>query len=79
MTIVEFSRRVGCDPSFGSYLRSGSRMPGTDLFIEIIRVFDLNPDEAMTAYREGPEGYSAYLRRTVFAHGTDDEIATPVG
>jgi hypothetical protein len=64
MTNAEFGAKVGCDPSFASYLRSG-----TDLFIEIILVFDLDPVEAIDAYRAGPDGYSAYLRRTVF--GTD--------
>lgn len=69
MTNAEFGAKVGCDPSFASYLRSGKRMPGTDLFIEIILAFELDPVEAIDAYRAGPEGYSAYLRRTVF--GTD--------
>lgn len=77
MTNAEFGRKVGCDPSFASYLRSGHRMPGTDLFIEIVRAFHLDPDEAMTAYQEGPEGYSAYLRRTVFEPVT--EAADQVG
>jgi transcriptional regulator with XRE-family HTH domain len=66
MTNAEFGKRVGCDPSFASYLRSGKRMPGADLFIEIILAFELDPIAAMDAYREGPEGFSAYLRRTVF-------------
>ena len=66
MTNREFGARVGCDPSFASYLRSGKRMPGTDLFIEIILAFELDPVGAMDAYREGAEGFSAYLRRHVF-------------
>jgi hypothetical protein len=80
MTNREFGTRVGCDPSFASYLRSGKRMPGTDLFIEIILAFELDPIEAMDAYREGTEGFSAYLRRTVFEvevpEGTDTERGT---
>lgn len=73
MTNKEFGTRVGCDPSFASYLRSGKRMPGTDLFIEIILAFELEPIAAMDAYRDGPEGFSAYLRRTVF------EVGVPAG
>lgn len=66
MTNREFGKRVGCDPSFASLLKRGLRSPGTDLFIEIILAFELDPVEAIDAYRQGPENYSAYLRRTVF-------------
>lgn len=66
MTNKEFGTRVGCDASFASYLRSGKRMPGTDLFIEIVLEFELDPVEAMDAYRHGPAGFSEYLRSTVF-------------
>ena len=68
MTNDEFGSRVGCHPSFASYLKRGLRMPGTDLFIEIILTFELDPVEAIDAYRAGPEGYSAYLRNTVFRY-----------
>lgn len=71
MTNKEFGDRVGCDTSMASYLRNGKRSPGTDLFVDIILTFELDPLEAMDAYRLGPEVFSAYLRYTVFRYRTE--------
>jgi hypothetical protein len=71
MTNKEFGDRVGCDTSMASYLRNGKRSPGTDLFVDIILTFELDPVEAMDAYRLGPEVFSTYLRYTVFRYRTE--------
>ena len=70
MTNKEFGRRVGCDASMASYLRNGQRSPGTDTFVTIILTFELDPIEAMDAYRMGPEIFSRYLQATVFQYRT---------
>jgi hypothetical protein len=70
MTNKEFGRRVGCDASMASYLRNGQRSPGTDTFVTIILEFELDPIEAMDAYRLGPEIFSRYLQMTVFEYRT---------
>lgn len=81
MTNKEFGQRVGCDTSMASYLRNGKRSPGTDLFVDIILTFSLDPVDAMDAYRLGPEIFSRYLQCTAFRYRTEltDDERTELG
>ena len=85
-TNAAFAEMVGCDSSFASLLYNGKRSPGTELFVDIIKVFGLDPAEAVDAFHAGPEPYMRYLRRTAFTvdvpddggTGTEDESGTDV-
>jgi len=64
-TNFEFADRVGCDFTTASRLRNGQRLPSRDMLSRIIKAFDLDPAEALTA-SEDPATFSAYLREHVF-------------
>jgi transcriptional regulator with XRE-family HTH domain len=85
MTNAQFAEHVGdITISYASYLRSGSRLPSAGLLIRIIKVFKLDPNEAMTAYQkdeavnaagERPDKglFGAYLRENVFGDPAPDD------
>lgn len=66
VTNAEFARLTGCNYTMASKIRNGTRMPSGALFSRIVRVFDLNGDEAVEAYAGGRAVFSEYIQNHVF-------------
>lgn len=66
MTNAEFGRRVGCNHSTASRLRSGDRLPSVGLMSRISEEFGIPVKTLVEAHQAGPESFSALLRRRVF-------------
>lgn len=61
-----FARRVGCNHTMASRLRSGERMPSTDMLIRICDAYELDKTVALDKYGKGREAFSAWLRESIF-------------
>lgn len=61
-----FARRVGCDHTMASRLRSGQRMPSGRMLIKICNAYSLPYDEALTEFGKGREEFSKWLRARIF-------------
>lgn len=66
LRLHEFADKVGCHFTTASRLRSGDRMPGREMFDRIVKAYDLDPLEALTAFCGSRDGFGAYLRANVF-------------
>lgn len=66
VTLKEFSDSVGCHFTTASRLRAGQRMPGRELFNEIVKVYGLDPAEALRYFCGSREDFGRYLRSKVF-------------
>ena len=73
ITNREVGRRVGCDHTSVSRLRSGGRMPSTGLLARICREFELDEGEALRILAQDQDRgdgratlFSAWLREHVF-------------
>lgn len=60
-----FARRVGCDHTTASRLRSGTRMPSPTMLNKICEAYGLDKSVALTKYAEGRKAFSAWLRERV--------------
>lgn len=65
-TNTSVARKIGCDPSMASMIRSGRRMPGARLLITIIKAYHLDPMTTLDAYASGPEVFGDYVRAQVY-------------
>lgn len=74
VTLTQFAKATGCHFTTASRLRSGTRMPGRELFSTIVKVYDLDPEESMRAFAGTRTDFGSYLRKHVF-HITDEELA----
>lgn len=61
-----FARRVGCDHTMASRLRSGQRMPSGKMLNKICNAYGLDHGEALQRFGEGREVFSKWLRDKVF-------------
>lgn len=68
---TSFARRVGCNHTMASRLRSGQRMPSAAMLVRICEAYELDRGEALDQYSKGPAEFSAWLRDVVFR----DEVA----
>lgn len=73
ITIHEFADEVGCHYTTASRIRSGDRMPGRDLFYRILQRYNLDREEALTAYTGTRAEFGRYMREKVF-HVTDEDV-----
>lgn len=62
----EFAKAVGCHYTLSSRLRNGHRRPSVDMLNRIRKAYHLPADEVLSAFEEGPEEFSKYLRDHVF-------------
>lgn len=67
-----FAQRVGCNHTMASRLRSGHRMPSTDMLIRICGAYGLDKVEALDRYAAGSESFSAWLRDKIFGNRDED-------
>lgn len=67
MTNSSFAAQVGCHHTMASRLRNGKRLPSLSMFATICETFDLDTDDALSAYKQGPDAFGAFLRATVFS------------
>lgn len=67
MTNSSFAAQVGCHHTMASRLRNGKRLPSLSMFSTIVKTFDLNTDDALSAYDQGAAAFGAFLRATVFS------------
>ena len=75
VTLYEFSKTVGCHFTTASRLRSGDRMPGGKILLQIVNKYGLNAREALDNYgTEDPAIFGKYLRDKVF-HVSDEDLA----
>jgi len=74
VTLYSFAAAVECHFTTASRLRSGTRMPGRELFNRIVKVYSLNPIEALDAFSKTPKEFGKYLRDNVF-HISDEDLA----
>lgn len=74
VTLTQFAKATGCHFTTASRLRSGTRMPGRELFGKIVEVYSLDHAESMRAFAGTRVDFGAYLRKNVF-HITDEELA----
>lgn len=63
---TDFARKVGCNHTMASRLRSGQRMPSSAMMLSICKAYNLDEGEALRMYGEGRESFSAWLRKNVF-------------
>jgi len=75
MTNAELGRLINRHESYASLLRRDKRTPSTDLFVVIVRRFELDPREAFAALSDGRFG--AYLEETVLTKSDKPEPAEP--
>lgn len=61
MTSRALARELDVSESYVSYLRAGGRMPSAQVLSNLIANLGLDARAVMNAYREGPEGFSAFL------------------
>lgn len=64
-----FAGKVGCTHTMASRLRSGRRMPSSDMLLRICKAYKLDEGEALRKYGEGPQEFSAWLRANAFGEG----------
>lgn len=75
LSLTSFAEAVGCHFTTASRLRAGTRMPGRDLFNRIVAIYNLDRNEAMTAFC-GPMGeFGVYLQTAVFNVLAEDILA----
>lgn len=62
----EFARAVGCHYTLSSRLRNGHRRPSVDMLNRIKHAYDLDADELLKAFEDGPKEFSKFLRERIF-------------
>jgi transcriptional regulator with XRE-family HTH domain len=79
-TNADFAARTHVSTATASKLRTGGRLPSTDLLRRIILIWDLDAMAALGAHARGPAVFSAWLRVHVFddPRRGDKEIAAQV-
>lgn len=60
------AHRLGISESYVSHLCAGRRMPSLRLIDKIVSEYDLEFTEVYSAYRAGPDEFSALLREKIF-------------
>ena len=65
-TNSDFAARAKVSTATASKLRTGGRLPSTDLLYRIVVMWDLDPMAALRAHARGPAVFSAWLRVHVF-------------
>jgi len=65
-TNAEFAKRAHVSSATASKLRTGGRLPSTELLHRIVVLWDLDPMAALRAHARGPAVFSAWLRVHVF-------------
>jgi len=58
--------RAQVSTATASKLRTGGRLPSTELLYRIVVMWDLDPMAALRAHARGPAVFSAWLRVHVF-------------
>ena len=71
VNLYEFAESVDCHFTTASRLRAGTRIPGRELFMRIVKTYDLDYNEALTAFCGPRDEFGSYLRTHVF--GVTDE------
>lgn len=66
LTLDAFAKAVGCHFTSASRLRAGTRYPGRALFNKIVKTYNLDPNEALTAYCGPMDEFGAYMQAKVF-------------
>lgn len=66
LTNEQFGERVGVHFTMASRLRNGMRLPSVTTLSNITREFNLDPQDALEAYRGGAEAFGRFLRERVF-------------
>jgi len=66
VTNEEFAERVGCHFTMASRMRNGHRLPSVRTLIKISHEFDLKMDDLSSAYENGPNSFSSFLRENIF-------------
>jgi transcriptional regulator with XRE-family HTH domain len=62
----EFAKAVGCHYTLSSRLRNGHRRPSVDMLNRIKNAYNLDADEMLEAFEEGPKEFSKFLRERIF-------------
>lgn len=78
LTNPQFAALTGCDFTSASKIRHGQRQPSLRLFAKTVRAFNLDANDAIDAFLEGREAFTAYLNEMVFEPGGPAEVeSTP--
>jgi hypothetical protein len=62
----DFAKRAQVSAATASKLRTGGRLPSTELLYRIVLMWNLDPMAALRAHARGPAVFSAWLRVHVF-------------
>jgi transcriptional regulator with XRE-family HTH domain len=65
MTNRQFAAEIGVTESYASLIRAGKRLPGAAALVAIATVFELDANDLVRAYREGPKALAAFLAEVV--------------
>lgn len=65
-TNSDFAERAQVSTATASKLRTGGRLPSTELLYRIVVMWNLDPMAALRAHARGPAVFSAWLRVHVF-------------
>ena len=65
-TYSDFAERTKVSTATASKLRTGGRLPSTELLYRIVVMWNLDPMAALRAHARGPAVFSAWLRVHVF-------------
>jgi transcriptional regulator with XRE-family HTH domain len=65
-TNSDFAERARVSTATASKLRTGGRLPSTELLYRIVVMWDLDALAALRAHARGPAVFSAWLRVHVF-------------
>lgn len=72
-TNSSFARKVGCNHTTASRLRSGQRMPSGKMLFRICEAYGLNKSEALSVFARGSEEFSKWLRANVFSGSLEQD------
>jgi transcriptional regulator with XRE-family HTH domain len=65
MTNRQFAAEIGVTESYASLIRAGKRLPGAAALVEMVVKFELDANELIRAYREGPKALAGFLNERV--------------
>lgn len=66
VTLPEFAAAVECHFTTASRIRSGTRMPGRELFKRIVSTYGLDPAESLRYFCGSRTEFGRYMRENVF-------------
>jgi len=73
-TNAEFAQRAKVSTATASKLRTGGRLPSTELLYRIVVMWNLDALAALRAHARGPAVFSAWLRVHVFEDPRRDDV-----